>query len=282
MPITIAGGMFMEIQKEKTNPFTNIKHIIAVMSGKGGVGKSSITSLMGVALNNKGYKVGILDADITGPSIPKVFGVNQKRAVGMENEIMPVKTASGIKIMSINLLIDQEDAPVVWRGPLIANMVKQFYTDVLWGDLDYLLIDLPPGTGDVPLTIMQSLEIDGIIVVSTPQDLAKLIVTKSINMAKMMGIPILGIIENMSYFQCPDCGKQHSVFGNSGIEIIVKEMDIPLIGKIPIDPELTSLSDEGKIELYEKINYTFGEAFGIQIEKVIEAGKDENLCFQNV
>ncbi|WP_273225126.1 Mrp/NBP35 family ATP-binding protein [Geosporobacter ferrireducens] len=272
----------MEIQKEKTNPFTNIKHIIAVMSGKGGVGKSSITSLMGVALNNKGYKVGILDADITGPSIPKVFGVNQKRAVGMENEIMPVKTASGIKIMSINLLIDQEDAPVVWRGPLIANMVKQFYTDVLWGDLDYLLIDLPPGTGDVPLTIMQSLEIDGIIVVSTPQDLAKLIVTKSINMAKMMGIPILGIIENMSYFQCPDCGKQHSVFGNSGIEIIVKEMDIPLIGKIPIDPELTSLSDEGKIELYEKINYTFGEAFGIQIEKVIEAGKDENLCFQNV
>lgn len=259
----------MEIQKEKPNPFTNIKNIIAVMSGKGGVGKSSVTSLMGAVLNNKDYKVGILDADITGPSIPKVFGVNRKRATGMENEIIPVETTSGIKIMSINLLVDQEDAPVVWRGPLIANMVKQFYTDVLWGDLDYLLIDLPPGTGDVPLTIMQSLEVDGIVVVSTPQDLAKLIVTKSMNMAKMMEVPILGVIENMSYFQCPECNQRHNVFGVSNVEDMAKTMNVPLLGRIPIDPELVSLCDEGKIELYGKINYAFEEEFGMQIEKIL-------------
>ena len=263
----------MEIQKEKTNEFTNIKKVVAIMSGKGGVGKSSVTSLMGVALKNKGYKIGILDADITGPSIPKIFGVNKKRAMGNGNEIIPVETISGIKVMSINLLLEQEDAPVVWRGPLIANMVKQFYTDVHWGELDYLLIDLPPGTGDVPLTIMQSLEIDGIIVVSTPQDLAKLIVTKSINMAKMMEIPILGVIENMSYFQCPDCNKRHSVFGKNGIEDMVKEMNVSLISKIPIDPELVSLCDEGKIELYEKVNYTFQENFSMQIENAIGGDK---------
>ncbi|SHI66962.1 Chromosome partitioning ATPase, Mrp family, contains Fe-S cluster [Geosporobacter subterraneus DSM 17957] len=259
----------MDIQKEKTNQFTNIKNIIAVMSGKGGVGKSSVTSLMGVTLKNKGYKVGILDADITGPSIPKIFGVNKKRAVGMGNEILPVETTTGIKIMSINLLVDQEDAPVVWRGPLVANMVKQFYTDVLWGDLDYLLIDLPPGTGDVPLTIMQSFEIDGIVIVSTPQDLAKLIVTKSMNMAKMMNVPILGVIENMSYFQCPECNKRHNVFGSSNIEDMIKAMDVSLIGRIPIDPELVGLCDEGKIELYEKINFAFGEEFGMQIENIL-------------
>jgi len=259
----------MNIQKEKTNELTNIKNVIAIMSGKGGVGKSSVTSLIAVSLKNKGYKVGILDADITGPSIPKVFGINKKRASSIEDGIIPVKTATGIEVMSINLLIEQEDSPVVWRGPLVANTVKQFYTDVIWGDLDYLLIDLPPGTGDVPLTIMQSLPVDGIIVVSSPQDLVKLIVTKSVNMAKMMDVTILGIIENMSYFICPDCNKKLNVFGGSKVEATAKEMGIQLIAKIPIDPEFVSLCDEGKIELYGKINYKLEENLSKSIEEIM-------------
>ncbi|MEW9121466.1 MAG: Mrp/NBP35 family ATP-binding protein [Thermotaleaceae bacterium] len=259
----------MEIQKEKVNEFSNIKKVVAIMSGKGGVGKSSVTSLIGVTLRNKGYKVGILDADITGPSIPKVFGINGKRAMGNGKEIIPIETTTGIKVISINLLIEEEDAPVVWRGPLIGNMVKQFYTDVLWGDLDYLLIDLPPGTGDVPLTIMQSLVLDGIIVVSSPQDLARLIVTKSVNMAKMMNIPILGIVENMSYFECTDCKKKHYLFGESKMEEIAKAMEVNFIGRLPIDPELAALSDEGKVELYEKMNLSFQDEFGNPIEKIM-------------
>ncbi|SHK37901.1 Mrp/NBP35 family ATP-binding protein [Tepidibacter formicigenes] len=259
----------MEFQKEKTNDLTNIKKIIAVMSGKGGVGKSSVTSLMAVALRNKGYNVGILDADITGPSIPKVFGINAKRAESDGTHIYPVTTATGIKVISLNLLIEKEDSPVIWRGPIIANSVKQFYTDTAWGDLDYLLIDLPPGTGDVPLTIMQSLPVDGIVVVTSPQDLVSLIVTKSINMAKMMNTPILGIVENMSYFECPDCNKKINIFGKSNIEEIAKDMDIDVIAKLPIDPQFVELCDEGRVELYEKINLDFEESFSKKISEKI-------------
>lgn len=259
----------MHIEVEKTNEFTDIKKIVAVMSGKGGVGKSSVTSLMAIALKSQGYKVGILDADITGPSIPKVFGINNKRAVSDGNGIIPVETATGIKVMSINLLIEQEDKPVVWRGPLIGGTVKQFYTDVTWGELDYLLIDMPPGTGDVPLTIMQSLPIDGIIVVSSPQDLVKLIVTKSINMAKSMNKPILGIVENMSYFICPHCNEPLNVFGESRVEAISEEMGIELIAKMPIDSDFVSLCDEGKIELYEKYNKDFKEDFSKKINQTL-------------
>ncbi|WP_099188809.1 Mrp/NBP35 family ATP-binding protein [Tepidibacter mesophilus] len=259
----------MEIQKEKTNDLTSIKKVIAVMSGKGGVGKSSVTSLMAVSLKNKGYNVGILDADITGPSIPKVFGVNSKRADSDGTHIYPVSTTTGIKVMSINLLIEKEESPVIWRGPVIANSVKQFYTDTAWGELDYLLIDLPPGTGDVPLTIMQSLPVDGIVVVTSPQDLVSLIVTKSINMAKMMNTPILGIVENMSYFECPDCNKKINIFGKSNIEEIAQNLDIDVIAKLPIDPQFVELCDEGKVELYEKINLTFEDIFSKKIEEKI-------------
>jgi len=259
----------MPIQKEKTNEFTNIKKVYAVMSGKGGVGKSSITSLIAVSLKNQGYKVGILDADITGPSIPKVFGINNKRASSNGEGIIPVETSTGIKVISINLLIEEEEKPVVWRGPLIGGTVKQFYTDVNWGELDYLLIDMPPGTGDVPLTIMQSLPVDGLIIVSSPQDLVKLIVTKSINMAKTMNVPILGIVENMSYFICPHCNEKLNVFGESKVESISKEMEIPLIAKMPIDPDFVALCDEGKIELYNKYNLDFNENFSNKIKEII-------------
>ncbi|WP_432665494.1 Mrp/NBP35 family ATP-binding protein [Wukongibacter baidiensis] len=244
------------IEKEKANEKSNIKKIVAVMSGKGGVGKSSVTSLVATALMEKGNKVGILDADITGPSIPKIFGINNKRAVSNEDGIAPVNSHTGIKVMSLNLLIDKEDSPVLWRGPLISNTVKQFFTDVTWGDLDYLLIDLPPGTGDVSLTIMQSLPLDGIIVVSSPQDLVKLIVKKSVNMAKMMNAPIYGIVENMSYYECKECGKKINIFGKSRVEEIASEMDINVIANIPIDPNFVEMCDEGKIELYGKINFS--------------------------
>lgn len=257
----------MQFEKEKTNELTNIKNVIAVMSGKGGVGKSSVTSLIAVALRNKGYSVGILDADITGPSIPKMFGINGRRADTDSVRIYPVETATGIKVISVNLLIDKEDSPVIWRGPLIAKTVKQFYTDVVWGDLDYLVIDLPPGTGDVPLTIMQSLPIDGMIVVSSPQDVVKLIVKKSVNMANMMNSPILGIIENMSYLECPDCKKKIHLFGQSSIEEAVKEMNIDVIAKLPIDPQLAELCDEGRVELYENMNVDFETYFSNRIEK---------------
>lgn len=262
----------MQIQKEKTNEFTSIKKIYAVMSGKGGVGKSSITSLIAISLKNQGYKVGILDADITGPSIPKVFGINNKRASSNGEGIIPVETSTGIKVISINLLLEDEERPVVWRGPIISGTVKQFYTEVNWGELDYLLIDMPPGTGDVPLTIMQSLPVDGLIIVSSPQDLVKLIVTKSINMAKSMDVPILGIVENMSYFVCPHCNEKLNVFGESKAEAISEEMGIPLIAKVPIDPDFVSLCDEGKIELYDKYNLNFNEDFSNRFKEIIQGG----------
>lgn len=260
----------MSIEKEKTNEQSSIKNVIAVMSGKGGVGKSSVTSLMATALTNKGHRVGILDGDITGPSIPKVFGINKKRATGTETAVNPVETATGIKVMSINLMVDDEESPVVWRGPVISNTVKQFYTDVNWGELDYLLIDLPPGTGDVPLTIMQSFDLDGIVVVSSPQDLVKLIVKKSINMAGMLGVPILGLVENMSYLQCPDCDKKIHVFGESKVPQAAKESNLEIISQIPIDPLFVSLCDEGRVELYLKENYTFGENFENEVDEMVK------------
>lgn len=260
-------GIKMEIQKEKTLEGTNIKKIIAVMSGKGGVGKSSVTSLLAVSLKNKGYNVGILDADITGPSIPRIFGVDKKRATSNGEAIQPVETITGIKTMSLNLVIDEEDKPVVWRGPIIAGTVKQFYTDVAWGELDFLLIDLPPGTGDVPLTIMQSLPVDGIIVVSSPQDLVKMIVKKSVNMAKMMNTPIYGIVENMSYFKCPDCNKKFYIFGKGKMEEAAEEMGIEVLQKLPIDPEFVELCDSGRVELYGKMNFGLCESFANKLEE---------------
>lgn len=240
------------LEKLTFNMYSSIEKTIAIMSGKGGVGKSSVTSLIAVGLQKKGYKVGILDADITGPSIPRIFGINNRKAEVAEIGMYPEATASGIQIISINLFLDKQETPVIWRGPLLANMVKQFYTDVVWGDLDYLLIDLPPGTGDVPLTLMQSVPLDGLIIVSSPQDLVKMIVDKSINMARILGVPILGLVENMSYFECPKCKEKTNVFGESRIEEIAKDMNIKIIAKLPIDPILAKLCDEGKIESYDK------------------------------
>ena len=258
------------IQKETTNANSNIKKVIAVMSGKGGVGKSSMTSLIATSLNEQGYKVGIMDADITGPSIPKIFGVNSMRAMSDGESIEPVTTEKGIKIISLNLLIDKEDSPVVWRGPLIANAVKQFFTEVNWGDLDYLVIDLPPGTGDVSITLMQSIPVDGIVVVSSPQDLVKLIVKKSVNMAEMMNIPVLGLIENMSYFVCPHCGEKTYLFGKSKTEEATKELNIELIHQVPIDQKFVELCDLGKVENYSQTNSDFFNSFKESVNKIIK------------
>lgn len=235
---------------EPTGEFNNIKHVVAVVSGKGGVGKSMVSSLLAVLMSQKGYKVGILDADITGPSIPKSFGIMGN---AMQNElgILPAETKTGIKIMSVNMLLKENDAPVVWRGPVIAGAVKQFWQDVVWGDLDYLFIDCPPGTGDVPLTVFQTVPLDGAIIVTSPQDLVSLIVKKAYNMAKMMNINILGTVENMSYVKCPDCGKCFSVFG-SGSEGIADELNIALLGKLPIDASLAQMVDNGCIEHFKE------------------------------
>lgn len=232
---------------EKLNEKSHVKHVIGIVSGKGGVGKSMVTGMLAVLLNRKGYKVGIMDADITGPSIPKMFGINS-RAKSTPDGVLPAETANGIKIMSINLLLEQPDAPVVWRGPVIGGAVKQFWSDVVWGDLDYMFIDMPPGTGDVPLTVYQSLPIDGVIIVTSPQDLVSLIVKKAYNMAVMMNIPVLGIVENMSYVKCPDCGKELHIFGKSKISEICNELQLLALGQMPIDTGLASLCDEGKFE----------------------------------
>lgn len=234
------------------NRYGIIKKVVAVMSGKGGVGKSSVTALLASALNKKGFRVGVLDADITGPSIPKVFGIKQKAEV-IGEAILPPESVNGVKIMSINLLLENEEDPVIWRGPLIAGTVKQFYEQVDWGDLDYLVVDLPPGTGDVPLTVMQSLPLNGMIVVSSPQELVALIVKKAINMAGKLNIPILGLIENMSYFECPDCKRKTELFGKSRSQDVASETGIALLGRLPIIPEVAKLSDEGKIEAVESI-----------------------------
>ncbi len=234
---------------EPTGEYNNIKHVVAVVSGKGGVGKSMVTSTLAVALSRKGYKVGILDADITGPSIPKAFGV-MSRAMQNEIGILPAETKNGIKIISVNMMLKENDSPVIWRGPVIAGAVKQFWHDVVWGDLDYLLIDCPPGTGDVPLTVFQTIPLDGAVIVTSPQDLVSLIVKKAFNMAKMMNIPIVGMVENMSYVVCPDCGKKFSVFGGSS-ESVAEETGTKLLAKMPIDVSLAQMVDNGEIERFE-------------------------------
>lgn len=229
---------------------TKIKHIIAVISGKGGVGKSSVTTSLAVTLNRLGYKTAVLDADITGPSIPTAFGINEEPERGGDF-LYAVETKTGIKMMSINLLIEDQTAPVIWRGPIIAGAVKQFYTDVVWGDIDYMLVDCPPGTGDVPLTVFQSLPVDGIIVVTSPQELVSMIVGKAVRMAEMMDIPVLGLVENMSYLTCPDCGKEIDVFGKSTVADVAKEYGIDVLGRLPIDPKLATACDNGEIEDFE-------------------------------
>lgn len=229
------------------NKLSNIKHVIAVVSGKGGVGKSTVTSMMAVAMNKLGYKTAILDADITGPSIPQAFGLHEP-AVGSDDGILPAVTKDGIKIMSINLLLPKETDPVVWRGPVVAGAVKQFWTDVCWGDVDYMFVDLPPGTGDVPLTVFQSLPINGVILVTSPQSLVSMIVSKAVNMARMMDVPVYGFVENYSYFKCPDCGKTVEIFGKSRLSEIALEYSLPVLARLPIDPNTAQLCDEGKME----------------------------------
>lgn len=234
----------------ETNSFNDIKKVIAVVSGKGGVGKSMVTSLMAVSMNRLGYKTAILDADITGPSIPKAFGVTEKASAN-ELGIFPLRTKTDIGTMSVNNLLENDTDPVIWRGPVIAGTVKQFWTDVLWGKVDYLFVDMPPGTGDVPLTVFQSLPVDGIIVVTSPQELVSMIVGKAVRMAEMMDIPVLGLVENMSYLTCPDCGKEIDVFGKSTVADVAKEYGIDVLGRLPIDPKLATACDNGEIEDFE-------------------------------
>ena len=229
------------------NSMSSVKQVIAVVSGKGGVGKSTVTACLAAAMAKKGRKVAVLDADITGPSIPTAFGVHQK-ATGSEAGIDPAVTAGGIKLMSLNLLAANETDPVIWRGPVIAGVVTQFWQEVLWGDIDYMFVDMPPGTGDVPLTVFQALPVDGVIVVTSPQDLVSMIVAKAVNMARMMDIPVLGLVENYSYFQCPDCGKRHAIFGGSQIEQVAAGLEVPVLARLPIDPALAAAFDAGQIE----------------------------------
>lgn len=233
----------------KLNDLSSVKKVIGVVSGKGGVGKSMVTSMMAVEMNRRGYKTAVLDADITGPSIPKAFGVKQ-RALGSEQGIIPVETATGIKIMSLNLLLESETDPVVWRGPVISGTVKQFWQDVIWQDIDYMFIDMPPGTGDVALTVFQSLPLDGIIIVTSPQELVSMIVEKAVKMANMMEIPILGLVENMSYFKCTECGKEHKIYGESHIDAVAQRYNTKVLAKLPIDPEFAKCADKGTVEMF--------------------------------
>ncbi len=234
----------------KPHELSNIKKVIGVVSGKGGVGKSLVTCMSAVLMNRRGFNTAILDADITGPSVPKAFGLKEK-AKGNENEIYPVITKKGIKVMSLNLLVPNDTDPVIWRGPIIAGTAKQFWTDVVWDDVDYMFVDMPPGTGDVPLTVFQSIPLDGIIVVTSPQELVSMIVGKAVKMANMMNVPIVGLVENMSYALCPDCGKHINVFGESHIEQTAKEFGLKVLAKLPIDPEIAKLVDSGLLELME-------------------------------
>lgn len=252
-----------QIKKEKQNEFSNVKKIYAIVSGKGGVGKSMVTSLLAVNAKRLNKKVAVLDADITGPSIPKMFGANAK-AIATEQGILPVITGSGIEIMSINSLLENDSDPVVWRGPVIAGAVKQFYTDVLWNDVDCMFVDCPPGTGDVPLTVFQSLPLSGIIIVTSPQELVSTIVEKAVKMAELMKVPVLGIVENMSYYTCPDCGKKHYVFGESKSDSVAEKHGVKNVLKLPIDSNLAALADGGRIE--------FSEVAGAEefVRKIIE------------
>lgn len=244
------GDRKAECMFEKPHEGTNIKKVIGIVSGKGGVGKSLVTGLSAVISQRMGNKTAVLDADITGPSIPKMFGLNE-RAQGNDDGIIPCITKNGTKVMSLNLLVENPTDPVIWRGPIIAGMVKQFWSDVLWDDVDYMFIDMPPGTGDVPLTVFQSIPVDGIIVVTSPQELVSMIVEKAFNMAKKMNIPVLGIVENMSYVKCPDCGKKLRVFGESNVAEIAAQKGIPFIGEIPMEPSISASCDKGIIEDFQ-------------------------------
>ena len=229
------------------NPHSNVKKVIAVVSGKGGVGKSTVTASLAVAMERRGKKVGVLDADITGPSIPKAFGLHG-RLTGGDEGMYPARTQTDIQVVSLNLLTENETDPVIWRGPVIAGVVTQFWSETVWGDVDFLFVDMPPGTGDVPLTVFQSLPVDGIIVVTSPQELVGMIVTKAVNMARMMNIPILGLVENYSYFQCPDCGKKHAIFGESKLDETARELGLPILARLPMDSTLALACDNGLVE----------------------------------
>ena len=250
---------------EPLNPASSVKKVIGVVSGKGGVGKSLVTAMMAVKMNSKGKHTAILDADITGPSIPKAFGLNNNMVMMTKDNLMiPATSALGIDIMSANLLLDNDTDPVIWRGPVIAGAVKQFWNETLWEDVDYMFVDMPPGTGDVPLTVFQSLPVNGIIIVTSPQELVSMIVAKAVKMAQKMNIPILGLVENMSYLECPDCGKKISVFGESHIDEIAKEYNIPVLAKLPIDPKVAEHVDNGTIEYLER------DWFDLAAEKAME------------
>ena len=235
---------------EPLNKLSSVNKVIAVVSGKGGVGKSLVTSLLAVAMNRRDKQTAIMDADVTGPSIPKIFGLKDK-ALGNELGIIPVLSATGIDVMSVNLLLEDIEAPVVWRGPVLSGIIKQFWSDTIWKDIEYMFVDMPPGTGDVPLTVFQCIPLDGIVIVTSPQELASLIVTKAVNMAKMMNIPIIGIIENMSYAKCPGCGKEIKVFGESHVDEVAKKFGIPVLAKLPINPDIAVNCDRGLVELVE-------------------------------
>lgn len=249
--------------RKKTGEFNSIKKVVGVVSGKGGVGKSLVTGTLAVLMNRKGYNVGILDADITGPSIPKMFGL-KTMAQSSDKGLVPVRTGTDIAVMSINLLLKQDSAPVIWRGPLLASAVKQFWTNVFWGNLDFLFIDMPPGTGDVPLTVFQTIPLDGIIIVTSPQDLVSMIVKKAYNMACQMNIPVIGLVENISYVQCPDCGKEIKLFGESKLDQTARELGVDLLGRIPIDPVLAQLVDEGEFETFN------GDYLGDAADKLVK------------
>ncbi|MEA4832414.1 MAG: Mrp/NBP35 family ATP-binding protein [Oscillospiraceae bacterium] len=253
---------------EKPHELSKIKKVIGIVSGKGGVGKSSVTSMLAVTMKRLGYNVAILDADVTGPSIPKAFGIKGK-ATGSDLGLYPIRSITGIDIMSINLLLENDTDPVIWRGPILGNTVKQFWTDVIWGDVDYMFIDMPPGTGDVPLTVFQSIAIDGIIIVTSPQELVSMIVSKAVKMAEMMNIPVIGLVENMSYFKCPDNGKEYRVFGESHINEIAEKHNLKVLAKVPIDPRISAACDKGMIELFD------GDWFD-SLSKTLEQESEEN------
>ncbi len=249
---------------EKPHELSKIKKVIAVVSGKGGVGKSLVTSMLSVSMNRREHSTAVLDADITGPSIPKAFGIKEK-ATGNELGLFPVKTKTDISVMSVNLLLENETDPVVWRGPVIAGTVKQFWTDVIWGDVDYMFVDMPPGTGDVPLTVFQSLPVDGIVIVTSPQELVEMIVDKAVKMANLMNIPIIGLVQNMSYFECEDCGKKHYPFGDGNINEVAARHGIKNVAELPINPDFAKACDNGVIELFEGDHL---EAMADAIEKL--------------
>ena len=251
-----AGGAAPEDFLEQLNEYSAVRKVIAVVSGKGGVGKSFVTASLADKMQKKGYMTAIMDADITGPSIPKMYGLKGP-AKGNDMGIFPIESKSGTRIMSVNFLLENEESPVIWRGPVIAGTVTQFWTDVVWGDVDYMFVDMPPGTGDVPLTVFQSLPVDGIVIVTSPQDLVEMIVKKAYNMAKMMNVPVLGLVENYSYLKCPDCGKEIPVFGKSRIEQIAAELELPVLGRIPVDPAFAEKVDAGK---FEEINHPYLDA----------------------